>query len=273
MPRMEEVDESVVEKKSSVKKPAIKAQEIKEPNVWEIEGLPSRGKMYPDGTKLFGRPLKVVEVKKLSSMTDVNANYVVNDVIKRSITGINVDDLLIADKLFLIFWLRANTYRENGFLIDFECQHCKEKGEFNFTLNNLDVTYLPDDWSDDQMTFSIPNGDELTIHLLTVAEEQYATKFKISYENILKEIDDEILSVALMINSINGKEESLLDRYNYVISDKVGPQNYAYIVSYIKQYDCGVTNVLKVKCEKCGGDSLTAISFREEFFLPEYKIK
>jgi hypothetical protein len=75
-----------------------------------------------------------------------------------------------------------------------------------------------------------------------------------------------------MIQTINGKAEELLDKYSYLISDKIDPHNFAYLVSYMKKFaGCGVTNIINVKCEKCGGDSQTAISFREEFFLPEYK--
>jgi hypothetical protein len=272
--RMEEIETKVETKTVNDVKPVqVKSVDLKEPNVWEITGLPSRGKIYPPNTKLFGRPLKLVEVKKLSSIQENTANFIVNDIIKHTIAGIDVNDLLISDKLFLIFWLRANTYRENGFTIDFECVHCNEKGKFNFTLDNLDVTYLPDDWSPDMMTFKTLHGDEITFHLLTVAEEQLANKFKAGFGNILKDIDEDILSVALMITTINGKKLDLLDKYNYLISDELSAQGYVYIISKLRKIDCGVSSTLKVPCSKCGGISHTAVSFREEFFLPEYKFE
>ena len=36
-------------------------------NYWDITGLPTGGLLYPAGTKIMGRPLKVLEVKKLTS--------------------------------------------------------------------------------------------------------------------------------------------------------------------------------------------------------------
>jgi hypothetical protein len=74
------------------------------PNYWAINGLPSNYLLYPKGTQILGRPLKVLEVKKLSSINEENADFIINDILKRTIKGINIDNLLVADKLFIILW-------------------------------------------------------------------------------------------------------------------------------------------------------------------------
>ena len=70
-------------------------------NYWPIENLPSKYKLYPPGTKLYARPLKVLEVKMLSSLTNENFHHIITEVLKKTVKGIEVENLLVADKLFI----------------------------------------------------------------------------------------------------------------------------------------------------------------------------
>ena len=100
-------------------------------NFWEITDLPSKFKLYAPGTKILARPLKVLEIKMLSTLNTDNINFVLNDIIGRCVTGIRVEDICTADKLYIIFWLRANTYRDSSYSIDFVCPDCKAKGKYD----------------------------------------------------------------------------------------------------------------------------------------------
>ncbi len=110
---MVEINEEKSEKKVTKSDKATKNSLTKEKeekksktNFYRIDGLPSLGKLYPEETVIEGRPLRVLEVKKLTTLSEENANYVINDVIRNCIMGINLDDLLVADKLYIVFWLR-----------------------------------------------------------------------------------------------------------------------------------------------------------------------
>ena len=61
-------------------------------NYWPIDDLPSKFKLYPEGTKIFARPLKVLEVKMLSSLNNDNFHHVITEVLKKSVRGINIDE-------------------------------------------------------------------------------------------------------------------------------------------------------------------------------------
>lgn len=262
MPRMEDVEKEPIQKK---------VEKSNEPNYWEIKDLPSKGKLYPKNTKIMGRSLKVIEVKKLSSMTEDNADAVLNDVLRRSIKGIEIEDLLVSDKLYVIFWLRANTYREPGYTVDYKCSLCNQDSSYEFSLDNLQVQYLPDDFTPEKLTVEMKNEDTLEFRMPTVADERKMNKFKISYSSILKEIDDELISYSIMINRINGKEVDILEKYNYLLD--LSPADYSYLTTKIGKFDCGIKPLLEVKCKKCGGIGPVGISFREDFFLPKYSIE
>ena len=118
--------------KESVAKQVMVQDTKKEENYHEITDLPSKYRLYPKGTKIFARPLKVLEVKALASINEDNANYIINDTLSKTIQGITIDDLVVADKLYLVFWLRANTYRESGYVVDFYCRHCESESTYEF---------------------------------------------------------------------------------------------------------------------------------------------
>lgn len=239
-----------------------------EPIYYEITDFPSKCKLYGN-VKIEGRPLKLLEVKRLSSMTEENADSIILDILKKCIRGIKIEDILSSDKLFLIFWLRANTYRESGYSQDFVCSNCKEEVSFDFKLSNLQVQYLKDSFSLANLTFKTKNEDEIVFHFPKIIDEKRLKSFKTAYLPIYKDLDDEIAGMAVSIDKINGKELELIEKYEYLINQN--PENYCYILSKMEEWNFGIKSELLVECPKCGGTTLKGVTFREEFFLPKYK--
>lgn len=241
--------------------------QVKMENYWEISNLPSGGIFY-GGRKIMARPLNVLEVKMLASINEANVNFVINQVLSRVIRGIDVPDLLVADKLYIIFWLRANTYKDDGYKVEFDCVHCDETSNYEFNLNMLNIEVIKEKYLNinEMMT---PNGIKFTARYLTVKEENKVSNFLENY-NGSEKFDEEILNLANMIENINGENLTLLQKYNFFLSDKCTPQDYAYIESFIRHIDFGVNPIMQVKCTKCGRISPVAISFRADFFVPKY---
>lgn len=235
-------------------------------NYWEINNLPSKGLFY-DGAKLLARPLNVSEIKLLSSISENNVNQVINQVITRVVKGIDVQEIMVADKLFIILWLRANTYKDDSYKVPFECYHCKSETEYHFNIDQLEITYINEDLR------SIPektttSGKRFRCRYLRVKDENNVSDFLSSYKGMEK-FDEEILDMAEVVESINGnKDLTLLQKYYYLKQD-CDAQDFAYIDSFIQYIDFGVNPIMEIKCEKCGGISPVAISFRSDFFIPK----
>jgi hypothetical protein len=119
--RIEDIDEQEV---------VVPKKEEPKENVFFIEDLPSKYKLYPEGTKLYGRPLNVREVKKLSALNEHNFDIIIKEVLSTAITGYPISDILSGDKLYLIFWLRANTYKDARFVTPFICDECGKQSEY-----------------------------------------------------------------------------------------------------------------------------------------------
>jgi len=237
-------------------------------NYWFIEGLPSRYKLYPEGTKIYGRPLKVLEIKKLSSINDTNADYVINEVLRKTIKGINIDDLYIADKLFIVFWLRANTYRESGYVVNFTCSKCETESQYHFEINNLEVQQLSEDFNPNN-ELKLKNGEPIKINFLTIKDSLVVERFKEMNTKLFGEIDNELINIAEMIKEVNGQKLTLLEKYRFVLD--MEPGDFSYISQYIETNGMGIKPYMNVKCEKCGGTAPVGITFHSAFLFPNYK--
>ena len=101
-------------------------------NYWKLikEEIPSMGYVYKPDSVIKIRPLNVQEVKYLSTLCPQNATDVINEIIQKCIIleNIQFDELLLADREYLIFWLRANSFSiNNGYELHLKCDKCGEQ--------------------------------------------------------------------------------------------------------------------------------------------------
>jgi len=243
-------------------------------NYYDIDTLPTGYKLYPEGTKIVARPLKVLEIKKLTAITEYNADSIINDVLRKCIRGIDINDLYVADKLYILFWLRANSFRDNKYTVDFVCDKCHKDSTYHFHIGNVNIDRIKPTY-DPKKVIELDSGDGVTIKYLTLKDEVMRSSFRDKYYDIIREsgedVDDEVLSIAFMINTINGKEYDPLEKYEYVID--LDPQDYSTIVTYIEENSMGIKTYLTVKCELCGGESPTGLSFQPDFFFPKARTR
>lgn len=269
--KMEKDDvESTVEKSQVAVKQPLQAVPVDAMmGYFPINDLPSKYKLYPEGTMIHGRPLKVLEVKQLSQMGENNSNVIINGILKSATRGIKVEDILLADKIYILFWLRANTYKDSGYKVNFKCLKCEKDSTYSFTLDALQITYIMDDYVDGT-PFELPiSKDKIIWRYQTIKDVTEVESFKSKVQgNRLEEYDDDILELASHI-TINEKVMSLKQKYDYLIALDAG--DYARIETEDTANEIGVSTVINVKCGECGEMSYAGLSFRPEFFVPKYK--
>lgn len=236
-----------------------------------IDGIPSKYKLYPEGTKLHARPLKVLELKTLATLNENNVNLVINDVLSKAVKGLPIDDLIVADKLYLIFWLRAYTYKDSGYVIDFDCSECDTKSNYEFSLDCLNINDIKDNYDISKEIVLKKSGDTIKIGQLLIKDENNVQNFITKHRNSLMKFNEELLGIANLITEINGEELSMLLKYEYIV--KLDPIDYLFIESYIKKYEIGIDPIMDVKCKTCGGTAPVAVTFRSEFFIPTVDVE
>lgn len=267
---MEDFDETKVKPKAKAKTKVQSQTVNSKDNYYPIDDLPSKFKLYPKNIKLMARPLKVMEVKMLSSMNEDNANYVINQVLKKTVKGYPVEELYVSDKLFIIFWLRANTYSDSGYSIDFDCPLCEENSAYDFDLDCLDILDIKDDYNMNKDIILPGSKDVLKMSQLKVKDENNVQNFIEKNKKVPIKYDNDVLSIANLITFIGDEEiTDLKQKYNYLL--EIHPSDYAFLESYVLHYEMGVNPYMDVKCNSCGGSSPMAVTFRSDFFVPKYR--
>jgi hypothetical protein len=268
----------------------------------DMDTLPTRGKFY-GGKQIYIRNFKVLEVKKLATITKANAEDAVNKVLRDCIKGVDWETVVSYDKIALMFFIRVNTFPDPRYKIGYSCyneidtrdsegdlimdektglpkQHkCDHEGELHFTAGDLTINKLPEDFESTEMFFEVNDNDKVEWRFPTVGDEVGMEK---EVEEAIMElrnaevdeddIDKEMLQIAYLIKSINGQPQTLLEKYLFIIDDSMTPQDSIKFIHEINsRFDIGIDTDVTDTCKKCGGSVSVSVMFSSEFFFPRYK--
>lgn len=232
----------------------------------KIDNLPSKYLYYPEGTAIYGKPLIIPQLKKIANMTPLNASTTLDDIIRSAVRGIDINEILISDKLYIILWLRANTYPDSGYCVPFTCDSCDNISSFDFKVDDIDINYIRDDIKFES-PLELSTKDFIICKYPRIKDETRIQKFKDSVKKSFEKYDEDILNLTMTIDTVNGKEMSVMEMYNFISDTKI----YSQIKGYADDFNFGISSILNVKCNKCGGTIPTGLSFREDFVIPSYK--
>lgn len=229
------------------------------------EMLPSRGRFYPND--IYIRKLNAKEIKDLSTLKPNTANSVFNTILVGCIEGIELKDILINDKIWLIYYLRSITYNDMPFPVKVKCDECGRESKEMFTLDKLYVTYadtpLPKE-------IKLPNGDVIEPCWPTIGTEIQINRLK-NDPNVIEIIDEEIMTICSHIKTVNGKNMSLFDAYTYFTGDdsRGSGLDFAAFCQGLKPATFGARPLFTTECP-CGEKVYTEITLTPSFFLPTF---
>lgn len=242
---------------------AIAAQQKKNQTVLNKDLLPSKGKYY--NNDLFVKKMSTIDIKNLSSLNADTLDGIINSIIAHNVSGINVNDILVSDKFWLLFYLRNLTYNDYPFYVKYKCDVCGKMSTIKTTMNDFIVTYIKEDFNP---KYTLDNGDEIEIGFPTIGNE-------VSMKQILNEpdkyivtgeIDDRLLNIACYIKSLNGVKISIMKAYDYICNlDAVSFTNYC---NYMADIDFGVKPYYELECE-CKNKIIVPISLTPDYFMPK----
>tara|TARA_R110000822_G_scaffold31902_3_gene91998 strand:+ start:40 stop:819 length:780 start_codon:yes stop_codon:yes gene_type:complete len=153
--------------------------------------LPSKNRFYTlkDPSKPISlRPMTFEDERKMMSNKNVNID-VLNVLLGRCVSNIEVGSLLQMDKLFLIMKLREISYGEE-YAANITCNGCKRENEVKFELNQLPVNFIGDELSD-PMTVELPIlKKSIKVKLPRVADEGYFTNTDHAVNNLWRFVEE-----------------------------------------------------------------------------------
>ena len=242
---------------------AVAAQQQKNITALNKDLLPSKGKYYQ--SDLYVKKLSTIDIKNLSTLTVDTIDGVMNSIIAHCVQGINVNDILVGDKYWLVFYLRNLTYNDYPFYVKYQCKECGKVGMFKTQMNDIIVNYIKDDFNP---TYTMNNGDTIEIGFPTIGNEVQKNQIMREPEKYTVDgvIDEQILNIACYIKAINGSKISIMRAYNYICElDALSFTNFG---NYMADIDFGVKPYFEIPCD-CSNKILAPISLSAEYFMPK----
>lgn len=213
-------------------------------NYWNIDlsELPSRGKEYPPESYIRIRPMTVGNCKYLSTLAQDNirrTTSMLNEVLESCLkTNIQFNDLIWADRNYLLFWLRVNSFiNSNGYDLDIDCPNCGEKISKHLKLDNLDIKYY-EQCKFRQVSLRIGDADFVACaNIPTVGEEKMSADDKL--------VED-------ILNYTNVREAIPDDTDPVWWVQQLDAMNFTMLKSIAEQGKFGIESVIHVHCDSCG---------------------
>lgn len=204
-------------------------------NYWNITltELPTHGWFYNQNVVIKARSLSLLEVKLLATLNPENATAVCNEILSKCLylENIKLEELLLADREYLIFWIRLNSFTQSsGYSIDInECQHCHEKFTAKISLNEFDVRYIK------QIHENVYLPDlNIKIDL----------KMPMFNDSGLISVD-EINELALWLDTNNTQE----DKIRFI--ETLSALDFIALKNCIDDMKCGIKHELDIECPLC----------------------
>lgn len=240
--------------------------------------LPSRGYFYSDTAIKNGNveitPLTARDMKLVAGITGKNVDDVVDTLLKRCvISNVDPDDLLTADRYFLLIMLRANSFG-SGVNITVQCPHDKCK-KINSLVLDLIKDYsvvsvkegvkepfrfvLPQ--SKLEVTYRLPRGKDVKLVEAMVAKIKSETKEDAIADNTLT------VAVAMLINTINGV--SVPEESRVAAVDTFPASDFFALKRDMDANTPMLTSSTTKKCLHCGNEIEVGSPLQSaEFFYP-----
>jgi len=242
----------------------------------DIKGLPSMGLFYQDD--ISGQPLKVEDLLLIQGVDESNVHNRFTEIFNRRLSGINPGDILLADEIFICFWLRASSYpgypfSSRGITCNM-CNHTVDDDENGFhfkdlTFELINMKELKEKYGKSGvMEFSLPSGIK---GKLVVRKRKHLSRV----QNVLKRdyydygrhpsaIDEELMILLSAVDIGFGDLRETLDAVK-----EFSPIDYIELMKVIKK-NSFVTNITVTHtCPACGEVApIKGYRFRPEIFFP-----
>jgi T4 bacteriophage base plate protein len=213
--------------------------------------LPSKGKFYHDfnGAKVI--PLLFEDEQRILASKNRQVNLV-NEILSKCVKGVNLPDLLLMDKFYLLLKVREISYGAN-YNTEVACQHCGNSTKVDLDLSkHLTVESVPDDLQDPR-EFMLPNLKvKAAVKFPRVRDEIYFTDIETVLKNLYR-----------FVVSIDGTDDPVfvskaLARMS--IKDK------KVIAKEINRAEYGVDKRFQFVCPHCSANDILEVQLDANFF-------
>lgn len=228
--------------------------------------LPSNGKIY-SLNELTIQNMTVAEEKFLLGS---NGNKSISTILSKCVVDgdkIDFEDLIEADRFFLLVQLRVLTYGED-YDVKLRCSKCGKEFEHTVKLSELDVDELDESFKD-HWEFELPVcKDVITMTIPRVRNNMESEKLaKKKAEKFHQNLDEVkyIYGLMLGISKVNGMDMFPDELYTYV--SELSGKDASAIRKQMNSIKVGYDTNLETECPNCGETFSFVLPMSANFFL------
>jgi hypothetical protein len=214
--------------------------------------VPSRGIPYFGKEGLLRvRPMTFEDEKSLSTGTRSPMFNPANHLISRCVSNVDIDKLLMIDKLFLLLKVRELSYG-NEYKVGAVCTQCSYQNTLSLEIDKLNSIQVPKDFQFNNREVYLKGiKKKATVSYVTVADEEFLDPDKVS-ENLWR-----------FVTSIDGIDTQTT--ISKVIS-KLPVVDIHILMSNLSLSEYGIQPQIRYACDSCSNSNLINLPIDENFF-------
>ena len=213
--------------------------------------LPSEGRFYDARSKsVTVCPIKFEDEKQLVSSFKNNVNPI-NMLLSKCVKGVDVNDLLLIDKMFLLLKIREISYGDS-YPAKVTCPKCSKESHIEINLNQLLINYIPKEISDPREV-SLPKvNKQAKVRFPRVSDEVYLGNQEEIFNNLWR-----------FVVELNGSSDAV---FIAKAIPKLPIMDVKKLMKEIMRDDLGLNPKFILNCGGCGKTSELEVPINENFF-------
>ena len=216
-----------------------------------VTDIPSKGKFYQGFQGVEISPLTFLDEQKILNVRDSKVD-IVSKLLEKSVKGVNIEELLSMDKMFLLMKVREISYGDN-YEFNITCPACESEIKTSLRLSeHLNMTHVPDDLEDPR---------EIELPRLKVKAQ---VRFPRSREEVFLSDSEEVYkNMYRFVVSIDGNPDPV---FISKALKRMHIQDIKKLITEINKGEYGVNPRFIFECPECSHTETMAVPMDVGFF-------
>ena len=216
--------------------------------------LPSKCKFYTlpnPAANVSVRPMTFEDEKAIATIKKSNNIDPINHLLTRCVNNLNVNELLMMDKLYLLYKIREVSYGPE-YKINITCPKCNSESEVKIDISKLLLNEVPDDLTDPR---------EVT---LPAIKKNAVVRFpRLKDEKYINFLENKNVQFWRFIENIDGhKDKKVISK----VLEKLPITDMHIIISELTKPEYGLDSKINFICGDCEAETVVDIPIGENFF-------
>jgi len=213
--------------------------------------LPSEGRFYANKvSEVAITPIKFEDEKQLAASVKNNINPI-NLIISKCVKGLDVNNILLIDKFYLLLKIREISYGSD-YPATIGCPECGSKSEVKIELNNLIYNFIPPE-VEDPRELTLPKlKKKVKVRFPRVADEVHLQNPEQVYNNLWR-----------LVVELDGAADPV---FISKAIPKMHIMDVKFILNNIMRNDLGLNPKFIFQCPICATQTESEVPVNESFF-------